>query len=162
MRRMAAAFKVCSVPQSYQRLDWMSNAMEQGRSKLSAARATGKRELEDEIRYCERCGISYLWTIEEQKLATHGASAAAPEFCPGCRVLLAPANRIRGMVKWYNIRKRYGFIVRQGEPELFVPAAALRGPRFLQTGDLVEFSLGENQEGPIAQDVTLLQRSDTA
>ena len=156
-----------SVPQSYQRMDWMSNPKGTGRSQNAA----GRREPEDEIRYCERCGISYLWTIEEQKAATvlaeatpqavaQAAATPPPDLCPGCRVLLPPPARMRGMVKWYNIRKRYGFIVRQGEPEIFVPAAALHGTRFLQTGDLVEFALGVNQEGPIAQDVTLLQRSE--
>jgi CspA family cold shock protein len=146
-------------------MDWMSNATSARRSHSSGEQAQSKRDPEDEIRYCERCGISFLWTIEEQKAAQNDRSAAnpsvrAPDLCAGCRVLLPSPNRVRGMVKWYNIRKRYGFIVRQGEPEIFVPAAALQGPRFLQTGDLVEFSLGQNQEGPIAQEVTLLQRSD--
>jgi cold shock CspA family protein len=142
----------------------MSNASAAGRSQDfqdSQHAAIGKRsrELDDEIRYCERCGISYLWSIEEQRTRAD-AGAPAPEHCPGCRVLLPPPARTRGLVKWYNIRKRYGFIVRQGEPEIFVPAAALQGARFLQTGDLVEFSLGQNQEGPIAQDVILLQRDE--
>ena len=131
---------------------------------MSNARAAGQQRksegnLDDEIRYCDRCGISFLWCIEEQAA---DRAAPAPNHCPGCRVLLAPADRTRGLVKWYNIRKRYGFIVRNGEPDLFVPAAALTGPRFLQTGDLVEFSLGENQEGPIALGVTLLQRSESS
>lgn len=133
-------------------MDWMSNAKATGRQRQR------ERDHDDEIRYCERCGISFLWCVEEQ---TAAPDAPAPDHCPGCRVLLAPPGRARGLVKWYNIRKRYGFIVRQGAADLFVPAAALQGPRFLQTGDLVEFSPGQNQEGPIAQAVTLLQRSET-
>lgn len=150
-----------SVSPSYQRMGWMSNAMAAGRQRKRDGERDGGRNRahEDEIRYCERCGISYLWCIEEQSA---DPEAVAPDLCPGCRVLLAPPARARGLVKWYNIRKRYGFIVRLGEPDLFVPAAALHGPRFLQTGDLVEFSLGQNQAGPIAQEVTLLQRSEAA
>lgn len=60
------------------------------------------------------------------------------------------------MVKWYSMRKRYGFIVRQGQPDLFVPASSLRGVRVLSSGALVEFSLGANAEGPIAEQVDVL------
>ena len=117
---------------------------------------------EDEVRFCERCGISFVWTIEEQKQlaagqgADHKAAPAAPVHCPGCRRLLPAPGRERGQVKWYNVRKRYGFIVRNGQPDIFVSAAAIRGRRILHPGDLVEFSIGENSSGPAAEAVTVL------
>ncbi len=118
--------------------------------------------LDDAIGYCGRCGISFFWSIEEQKRAQEqGQAVRAPALCPGCRALLPPDGRERGMVKWYNIRKRYGFVVRAAAPDIFVPAASLRGVRFLQTGDLVEFSIGRNAEGPIAEAVRLLHREAT-
>lgn len=144
-------------------------------SNRSRARATDKAgaagpALADEMLYCERCGISFLWTVEE-RMPREGARAPAgearppivdtqerpPRYCPGCRALLPQPARERGLVKWYNIRKRYGFVVRQNQPDIFVPAASLRGARFLQSGDLVEFSVGSNAEGPIAEDVRVLR-----
>ena len=116
------------------------------------------KRAQDETRYCERCGISYLWTVEDQK--GQAAGEPAPTHCPGCRALLAPAGRERGLVKWYNIRKRYGFLVRHGQPELFVSAASLAGQKFLRAGDLVEFRLGSNSEGPMAEDVRVIMPAD--
>jgi CspA family cold shock protein len=117
---------------------------------------------EDEIRFCERCGISFVWTIEEQKQpaadqeTVQGTAPAAPVHCTGCRRLLPAPGRERGQVKWYNARKRYGFIVRNGQPDIFVSAAAIRGRRMLHSGDLVEFGIGENSSGPVAEAVTVL------
>lgn len=102
----------------------------------------------DEIRYCERCGISFLWSAEEQRRAASGQPP--PEHCRGCQALLPQPGRERGQVKWYNIRKRYGFIVRAHHDDLHVSASALRGTRFLKTGDLVEFAVDANAEGPTA------------
>jgi CspA family cold shock protein len=122
------------------------------------------RRIQDEIRYCDRCGISFLWPVEEQRAeaAVDAAQSAEtlpavpPRFCPGCRLLLPAPGRERGMVKWYSMRKRYGFVVRRDQPEIFVPGAALVGVRILQPGDLVEFSIGANEQGPVAQDVRLI------
>jgi cold shock CspA family protein len=114
---------------------------------------SNKRQ-KDDIRYCEKCGISYLWSVEEQKRLEAGARP--PECCPGCRQILPSAGRQRGMVKWYSRRKRYGFIVRNGQPELFVPASSLSQPEDLRTGDLVEYSLGSNAVGPIADAVVVV------
>lgn len=115
---------------------------------------------QDETRYCENCGISFIYTSEEQRRDEReragGALIPPPSHCPGCRALLPQAGRERGMVKWYSPRKRYGFVVRAGGSELFLPAASLAGRRLPQTGELVEFALGEHDGRPIAVDVTLL------
>lgn len=39
--------------------------------------ARKQHQLQDETRYCEHCGISYIWSIEEQGLAATGLSMAA-------------------------------------------------------------------------------------
>jgi CspA family cold shock protein len=115
------------------------------------------REPHDEIRYCERCGISFLWSQEEQKSAAPGAP---PLYCPGCQVLLPTATRARGLVKWYNGRKRYGFIVRQDQPELFVHGSDVAEGARLQPGDLVEFSVATGARGPMAREVHILGHGD--
>ncbi|MDQ3247917.1 MAG: cold shock domain-containing protein [Chloroflexota bacterium] len=123
-------------------------------------------KVHDETLFCERCGISFLWSAEEQKQAA--AEAHAPDqpkpkgllYCPGCRHLLPAADRQRGVVKWYSAQKRYGFITRRNAPELYVHGSALRSLRRLEPGDLVEFGLGTNERGPVAQAVDLLERGD--
>jgi len=131
---------------------------------MAATRPAAHRQHQhDEIRYCERCGISFFRGVEEQRaagMAAASGAAVAPRFCPGCRALLPPANRERALVKWYSMRKRYGFLVRRDQPEIFVPAASLEGRGLLLPGDLVEFSPGENEQGPVALHVRVLAAAE--
>jgi CspA family cold shock protein len=110
---------------------------------------------QDEICYCDRCGVAFLWTAEEQRAAVR----AAPLHCPACRMLLPPAGRERGMVKWYNTRKRFGFIVRREHPEIFVHGADLVEGGSLRPGDLVEFDIAEDDRGPAAKAVRVVGRA---
>jgi CspA family cold shock protein len=112
-------------------------------------------QLQDEILYCARCGISFLWSQEEQKWAQ---GSAAPKYCPGCRRLLPVDGRERGQVKWYDPRKQYGFIVRAAQPDLYVHRSALRSGRALHPDELVEFNVEETERGPTATDVAVIRR----
>ncbi|GIV77258.1 MAG: hypothetical protein KatS3mg050_1652 [Litorilinea sp.] len=109
--------------------------------------------LQDEIRYCERCGISFLWEVEAQK---RQQGEPAPTLCPGCRRLLPPPGWERGVVKWYNRRRRYGFIVRPGQPDVFVHGSHLEESRHLRPGDLVEFQVVMGDQGPMATSCRVL------
>lgn len=120
---------------------------------------------QDETLFCERCGISFLWSMEEQKQAIGQDSSGngalkqlAPTHCPGCRQLLPAPDRERGLVKWYNAQKRYGFITRRSS-EIYMHGSELQGQRRLEPGDLVEFSIGANERGPAAVAVQLLERA---
>lgn len=116
-----------------------------------------KPTTQDEICYCTHCGISFVWTQEEQQAAAR-EGAAQPTHCPGCRHLLPAAGRARGIVKWYDRRKQYGFLVRHGQPDIYVHRSGLRsGSPALQPGDLVEFAIQASDRGPAAVDVTLLR-----
>ena len=114
-----------------------------------------KDRTQDEIRYCDRCGVAFLWTAEEQR-AEKQAGESAPLHCPTCRRLLPPVGRERGLVKWYNMRKRYGFIVRRDHPEIFVHGSDLRGAKRLRPGDLVEFDVEQSERGPIAKAIRII------
>lgn len=109
---------------------------------------------QDETRYCERCGISFLWSSEEQHQPD--LVVGATRYCAGCRQLLPPAGRERGMVKWYNRQKGYGFITRYQQPDLYVHRTAVEQGR-LQPDLLVEFTVGANEQGPAAQAVAILE-----
>jgi CspA family cold shock protein len=66
--------------------------------------------------------------------------------------------RITGTVKWFNDAKGYGFLSREGGPEVFIHYSAIRGTGFksLAEGDQVEFEIVEGQKGLQASDVVKL------
>jgi len=63
--------------------------------------------------------------------------------------------RITGSVKWFNDAKGFGFISREGGPDVFVHFSAIQGNGFksLGEGDKVEFEIVQGQKGPQASDV---------
>jgi CspA family cold shock protein len=65
-------------------------------------------------------------------------------------------SRLKGTVKWFNNAKGFGFIGRDGGPDVFVHYTAItsEGYKSLQEGDEVEFEIVEGQKGPQAGSVT--------
>ena len=61
-------------------------------------------------------------------------------------------DRIIGTVKWFNGGKGYGFISREGGPDVFVHFSAIQGEGFknLEEGQKVEFDVTAGQKGPQA------------
>jgi len=66
--------------------------------------------------------------------------------------------RERGTVKWFNEAKGFGFIAREGGPDVFVHHSAIKGNGFktLEDGQRVEFELVQGQKGLQAKDVVKL------
>ncbi len=64
-------------------------------------------------------------------------------------------ERITGTVKWFNASKGYGFIAREGGPDVFVHYSAISGDgyRNLEEGQKVEFSIAQGPKGLQASDV---------
>ncbi len=120
---------------------------------------------QDQICYCDRCGISFLWSAEEQRTQTRiDGSPNAPTHCAGCRQLLPAVGRERGLVKWYNFRKRYGFLVRKDHPEIFAHGSELEttgaSGQALRPGDLVEFSVAQSERGPVAKSIRVIDHTE--
>ncbi len=68
-------------------------------------------------------------------------------------------ERISGTVKWFNASKGYGFIERQGGPDVFVHFSAIQsdGYRTLHEGQVVEFTIEDGPKGLQAANVTITE-----
>jgi CspA family cold shock protein len=68
------------------------------------------------------------------------------------------SDRIIGTVKWFNGSKGYGFLTREGGPDVFVHFSAIQGEGFknLEEGQKVEFTVEQGPKGPQASNVTLI------
>ena len=70
------------------------------------------------------------------------------------------AERILGVVKWFNGEKGYGFIARDDEEkDVFVHFSSINseGFRTLREGQRVEFEVVEGDKGPQAQNVDVIE-----
>ena len=68
------------------------------------------------------------------------------------------SDKISGTVKWFNGDKGFGFISREGGPDVFVHFSAIQGDGFrnLNEGQKVEFVVEKGPKGPQAANVTIL------
>ncbi len=61
---------------------------------------------------------------------------------------------MKGKVKWYNIRKGYGFIERKEGDDVFVHHSSLpEDVGYLKEEDEVEFEIEETEKGPKATNI---------
>ncbi|MFZ0391085.1 MAG: cold-shock protein [Calditrichia bacterium] len=69
------------------------------------------------------------------------------------------ADRVKGVVKWFNNTKGFGFISNESGEDFFVHYSSIRdtgGFRSLEEGQEVEFTVAEGPKGLQAQDVEIL------
>jgi cold shock protein len=111
----------------------------------------------DRLLLCRSCGVRFLHSAAQQRAQAEAVGASTlPTVCPGCVALRMLTARHRGVVKWYDGRKGYGFI-REEEREVFVHRSGLVGQaqKGLRVGQSVEFDVAQTERGLTAQDVTL-------
>lgn len=67
-------------------------------------------------------------------------------------------SRERGVVKWFDPDKGFGFIRRSGDDDVFVHYSNINGHGFkvLEQGQSVEFGTGPGPKGTQALDVVVL------
>ena len=60
-----------------------------------------------------------------------------------------------GTVKWFNENKGFGFIEREGGPDVFAHFSAIQsaGYKTLAEGQRVEFVVTDGQKGPQAEEI---------
>lgn len=68
------------------------------------------------------------------------------------------SEKITGTVKWFNESKGFGFIAREGGPDVFAHFSAISGSGFktLAEGQRVEFSVATGAKGPQAENIVAL------
>lgn len=69
------------------------------------------------------------------------------------------AERVQGTVKWFNSSKGYGFISQENGEDVFVHFQSIiaEGYKTLEEGQKVEFTIGQGQKGPQANDVEVVR-----
>lgn len=68
-------------------------------------------------------------------------------------------GRERGVVKWFNVKKGFGFITWDQGEDVFVHFRSIRGQghRSLAEGQRVKFTVVRGQKGPQAEDVSAIR-----
>ena len=68
------------------------------------------------------------------------------------------SDKITGTVKWFNESKGFGFIEREGGPDVFAHYSAITGGGFktLSEGQRVEFTVSAGAKGPQAENIVAL------
>ncbi len=65
---------------------------------------------------------------------------------------------MEGTVKWFNMRKGYGFITGEDGEDYFVHTSALKEGASLRENDKVSFDPAQTDKGNQAQNVILLEK----
>lgn len=84
------------------------------------------------------------------------AANAGPAVAPPGDSDTASADRETGKVKWFNVSKGFGFIIKDDGEEIFVHFRSIRGSgrRGLRDGQRVSFVVAQSDKGPQAEDVS--------
>ena len=63
----------------------------------------------------------------------------------------------KGTVKWFHPEKGYGFVTNDEGTDIFVHWSDIvgEGYRYLEDGQNVQFTIGENEKGQIATNVVV-------
>jgi len=108
---------------------------------------------------CQRCGCAFAVTDNYRDfLGRRGVRVVVPLLCTNCFLKVGSLPKQHGEVKWFNARKRYGFIVtEEGEEAFFHERQILEGDGDgPHQGQRVRFHLHYPIKGPEALNVELI------
>ncbi len=108
---------------------------------------------------CQRCGRGFIATVNYRDfLARRGVQVVVPVLCTTCFLRTGPQPKQQGEVKWFNPRKRYGFIVTDEGEDVFLHQRQILDGKCdrLHQGQAVLFHLHHSPKGPEALNVELI------
>jgi CspA family cold shock protein len=70
-------------------------------------------------------------------------------------------SQYKGVIKWFNNAKGYGFIGREDAPDTFVHYSSIQhdGYKSLHEGDQIEFDIVQGAKGPQAGKVVVVKQA---
>ena len=77
---------------------------------------------------------------------------------PGSSISSSNSGDEEGTVKWFNVKKGFGFILRENGEEVFVHFRSIEGQgrRILRQGQRVQFTVIQADKGPQANNVSII------
>lgn len=104
------------------------------------------------------CLIStILGNLSGSRASSTASNITHDQHAPGEASAELDGEREIGTVKWFNVSKGFGFIVRENGEEIFVHFRSIRGDdksrRGLRDGQSVSYVVLDSDKGPQAEDV---------
>jgi CspA family cold shock protein len=107
---------------------------------------------------CKRCGTSFILSPTYcDWLARRGVKVIQPMLCATCFSKVGPLPKQRGVIKWFNPHKHYGFIdAEEGEDVFFHQEQIVEGGKEAHEGQRARFHVRYAERGPQALNVEVL------
>jgi len=112
----------------------------------------------DKLLRCRSCGISYLVVTRAEPEGALKQPAAQSGICPGCAALEKLAALGKGVIKWFDPRRGYGFVKLDHGPQVFFHRSRFdcESRLSIRRGARVEVEIEDTGRGQRARRISLV------